>query len=146
MTLQWALPIENSCAFRQKQATLRFAKIQRCYAYRIYIINIITNRRIWLSKIYDARPNNLIIHSFMNYCVVWSLVVNFLQSISSISYSVYYINPICIASLSIFAKCNILFAFVWKRIRRNVNPLAPNQQKITHVLQVSLRILNVSRI
>jgi hypothetical protein len=148
VTLQWTLPIENSCAFKQKQTTLRFEKIQRCYEYRIYIINTMTNRRIWLSKIYDAWPNNLIIHScaFMNYCVIWSLVVMFLQSISSISYSVYYINHICITSRSICAKCNVLFAFVWKRIRRNVNALAQNQQKITHVLQESLRILNVSRI
>ena len=82
----------------------------------------------------------------MNYCVVWLVVVIFLQSISSISYSVYYINPICITSFSIFAKFIVLFAFVWKRIRRNVNALAQNQQKITHVLQESLSILNVSRI
>jgi hypothetical protein len=31
VTLQWTLPIENSCAFKQKQTTLRFEKIQRCY-------------------------------------------------------------------------------------------------------------------
>jgi hypothetical protein len=62
-----------------------------------------------LARVTKQLNNSLMrIHELLCYLVTGRI---FLQSISPISYSVYYINHICITSLSIFATCNVLFAY-----------------------------------